>query len=142
MDRGFLGTGLIDAPAAALRGVGIPVQLYADVLADSPESIVLQAEDDVRRHETDIVIGFGGGSSIDVPKLISVLDGELTVGLPAKVTAATGIDAMVHAIEAYTTRHKKNALSDMLTREARSACLATSSLPARTARHARLADAA
>jgi alcohol dehydrogenase len=34
------------------------------------------------------------------------------------VTAATGIDAMVHAIEAYTTKLKKNPLSDLLAREA------------------------
>lgn len=34
----------------------------------------------------------------------AILDAELTVGLPAQVTAATGIDAMVHAIEAYTSR--------------------------------------
>ena len=33
-------------------------------------------------------------------------------------TAATGIDAMVHAIEAYTSRHRKNPLSDALAREA------------------------
>jgi alcohol dehydrogenase len=39
---------------------------------------------------------------------IAILDATLTTGLPAKVTAATGIDAMVHAIEAYTTRHKKS----------------------------------
>nr|WP_314623712.1 iron-containing alcohol dehydrogenase [uncultured Noviherbaspirillum sp.] len=181
-DRGFLGTGLIDAPADTLRAAGIQVQLYADVLADPPEHIVLQAADQARSHQTDIVIGFGGGSSMDVAKLISILaagdqelssmygignvqgdrlplvqipttagtgsevtpisivttgettkmgvvspklyadlailDAALTVGLPAKVTAATGIDAMVHAIEAYTTRHKKNALSDMLAREA------------------------
>ncbi|MDT8265894.1 iron-containing alcohol dehydrogenase, partial [Roseomonas sp. DSM 102946] len=31
-----------------------------------------------------------------------LLDAELTLGLPALHTAATGIDAMVHAIEAYT----------------------------------------
>ena len=181
-DRGFLGTGLIDAPAESLRAAGIQVQLYADVLADPPEHIVLQAADNARSNGTDIVIGFGGGSSMDVAKLISILaagdqslssmygignvkgdrlplvqlpttagtgsevtpisivttgettkmgvvspklyadlailDAELTVGLPSKVTAATGIDAMVHAIEAYTTRHKKNVLSDMLAREA------------------------
>ncbi|MEO0912070.1 MAG: iron-containing alcohol dehydrogenase [Pseudomonadota bacterium] len=35
---------------------------------------------------------------------IAVLDPSLTLGLPADVTAATGIDAMVHAIEAYTSR--------------------------------------
>jgi alcohol dehydrogenase class IV len=48
----------------------------------------------------------------------AVLDGELTVSVPAHVSAATGIDAMVHAIEAYTTRLKKNSLSDLLAKEA------------------------
>lgn len=48
----------------------------------------------------------------------AVLDAELTVGLPAHVTAATGIDAMVHAIEAYTSKHKKNIVSDTLARQA------------------------
>lgn len=48
----------------------------------------------------------------------AVLDAELTVGLPAPVTAATGIDAMVHAIEAYTSKHKKNVMSDALARQA------------------------
>ena len=48
----------------------------------------------------------------------AVLDPELTVGLPRHVTAATGIDAMVHAIEAYTNIHRKNPLSDALAREA------------------------
>ena len=48
----------------------------------------------------------------------AVLDPELTVGLPRHVTAATGIDAMVHAIEAYTSARRKNPVSDMLAREA------------------------
>jgi alcohol dehydrogenase class IV len=47
-----------------------------------------------------------------------LLDAELTVGLPQIHTAATGIDAMVHAIEAYTSKFKKNPLSDALAREA------------------------
>jgi alcohol dehydrogenase class IV len=45
---------------------------------------------------------------------IALLDSRLTLGLPAAVTAMTGVDAMVHAIEAYTTRLKKNPLSDAL----------------------------
>ncbi|MND70539.1 1,3-propanediol dehydrogenase [compost metagenome] len=49
---------------------------------------------------------------------MAVLDAELTLGLPSHVTAATGIDAMVHAIEAYTTKHLKNPISDCLAREA------------------------
>ncbi|MEQ3696222.1 MAG: iron-containing alcohol dehydrogenase [Pseudomonadales bacterium] len=49
---------------------------------------------------------------------VALLDANLTIGLPAHVTAATGIDAMVHAIEAYTSVHKKNPYSDMVAREA------------------------
>lgn len=49
---------------------------------------------------------------------VALLDAELTLGLPPSVTAATGIDAMVHAIEAYTSRHKKNPLSDTLALQA------------------------
>lgn len=48
----------------------------------------------------------------------AILDAELTVGLPAPITAATGIDAMVHAIEAYTSKVKKNVVSDCLARQA------------------------
>ena len=47
-----------------------------------------------------------------------VLDAKLSLGLPPHITAATGIDAMVHAIEAYTSVRLKNPLSDMLAREA------------------------
>ncbi|NKI18515.1 iron-containing alcohol dehydrogenase [Spongiibacter sp. KMU-166] len=48
---------------------------------------------------------------------VALLDAELTVGLPSAITAMTGIDAMVHAIEAYTSIHRKNPYSDMLARE-------------------------
>jgi alcohol dehydrogenase class IV len=48
----------------------------------------------------------------------AVLDPDLTVSLPRPVTAATGIDAMVHAIEAYTSARLKNPMSDMLARQA------------------------
>jgi len=48
----------------------------------------------------------------------AVLDATLTLGLPRHVTAATGIDAMVHAVEAFTSVRLKNPLSDALAREA------------------------
>jgi alcohol dehydrogenase len=181
-DAGFLKTGLVEAPMRSLRETGLEVNIFSEVIADPPEAVVLQAVADARKNEIDLVIGLGGGSSMDVAKLIAVLvgseqdlksmygignvkgsrlpliqvpttagtgsevtpisivttgattkmgvvsprlyadlailDAELTVGLPAKVTAATGIDAMVHAIEAYTTKLKKNPLSDMLARQA------------------------
>jgi alcohol dehydrogenase len=52
-------------------------------------------------------------SSVLLPD-IALLDATLTLKLPPHITAATGIDAMVHAIEAYTSRIKKNIYSDML----------------------------
>jgi alcohol dehydrogenase class IV len=69
------------------------------------------------------VITIGGGvknavNSAPLNADWAVLDPELTVGLPRHVTAATGIDAMVHAIEAYTSARRKNPVSDMLAREA------------------------
>jgi alcohol dehydrogenase class IV len=204
-DPGFLKTGLVAAPAASLEQAGITTQIYADVQADPPEAVVLRAVEFARTHTIDLVIGLGGGSSIDVAKLIAVLagseqqlsqiygignvqgrrlplvqipttagtgsevtniaivttgettkmgvvapqlyadlailDATLTLGLPPMVTAATGIDAMVHAIEAYTSKHKKNPLSDALARQALgllsanllTACKEGSNLPARQA---------
>ncbi len=181
-DNGFLKTGLVEASITSLRAENLTVSIFSDVVADPPEAVVLKAVADARKNEIDLVIGIGGGSSMDVAKLIAVLagsdqelkniygignvkggrlplvqvpttagtgsevtpisivttgattktgvvspqlyadfailDAELTIGLPPKVTAATGIDAMVHAIEAYTTKLKKNPLSDMLARQA------------------------
>jgi alcohol dehydrogenase class IV len=181
-DPGFLRTGLVEAPRASLERQGMQVATYSEVMADPPEAVVHAAAEFARRHGTELVIGLGGGSSMDVAKLVAVLagseqplaemygigkvsgrrlplvqvpttagtgsevtniaivttgettkmgvvapqlyadlallDANLTLGLPPIVTAATGIDAMVHAIEAYTSRHKKNPLSDMLARQA------------------------
>lgn len=181
-DAGFLRTGLLDLPKLSLEQQDMHAAVFSGVRADPPEAAVLEAVDAARRHEADLVIGFGGGSSMDVAKLVAVLarspqpladiygigkvsggrlplvqvpttagtgsevtniaivttgattkmgvvapqlyadlailDAALTLGLPPGVTAATGIDAMVHAIEAYTSRHKKNPLSDACAREA------------------------
>ena len=44
--------------------------------------------------------------------LYAILDPELTVGLPPRTTATTGMDALTHAIEGYTTKGAWE-LSDM-----------------------------
>ena len=181
-DAGIVQFGLLDKALQSLKSHNIEYSIYADVVADPPEAVVMDAVAKARDFKCDSVIGFGGGSSMDVAKLLAVLingkqllpdlygvdkvtgdrlpliqipttagtgseatmvsiittgettkagvvsrtlladkiilDASLTTGLPAHVTAATGIDAMVHAIEAYTSKRLKNPLSDMLAREA------------------------
>ena len=181
-DVGIVQFGLMDKALQSLTAHNIEYSIYAEVVADPPEAVVMDAVAKAREFKCDSVIGFGGGSSMDVAKLLAVLingkqllsdiygvdkvtgdrlpliqipttagtgseatmvsiittgettkagvvsrtlladkiilDAGLTLGLPPHVTAATGIDAMVHAIEAYTSKRLKNPLSDMLAREA------------------------
>jgi len=69
------------------------------------------------------VITCEGGEKrgVNSPALIAdwtALDASLTIGMPRGLTAATGIDAIVHAIEAFTSARAKNPLSDMYALEA------------------------
>ena len=59
-----------------------------------------------------------------------MLDASLTLGLPRHVTAATGIDAIVHAVEAFTSARLKNPLSDMLCARGAASCCRPISLTA------------
>ena len=183
-DPGIRSTPLLGPVEDSFQQAGMSLSIYDQVSADPADRIVLEASQQARDVGADLVIGFGGGSSMDVAKLVAllshpdatqsladiygvglangprlplvqvpttagtgsevtpvaivttgettkagvvapsllpdlaVLDAELTLGLPPHVTAATGVDAMVHAIEAYTSAHKKNPYSDMLAREA------------------------
>ena len=167
-----------------LETIHLDYVIYSSVQADPPEQIVLDAVQFAKNENIDIVLGFGGGSSLDVAKVIAVLahpeqrqtlqdlygvnnaknprlplflvpttagtgsevtpisivttgettkigivspvlfadvailDATFTQNLPAHITAATGIDAMVHAIEAYTSKIKKNPYADMLAKQA------------------------
>lgn len=177
---GFLHqSGLLELPLADLAAHEFEVLVIDEVVADPPEQVVLDIVARARAWQAELVIGFGGGSSMDAAKLLAVLldteqplpdmygignirhprqiplvqipttsgtgsevtpisvvttgestksgvvdpalyadiallDAELTVNLPRAITAATGIDAMVHAVESYTSAKLKNPLSDML----------------------------
>ncbi|MEH6630220.1 MAG: iron-containing alcohol dehydrogenase [Halopseudomonas aestusnigri] len=171
-DPGMLTTGIVDRSLEALKSSGVDVTLYSNVRADPPEDIILEATEVAIECGAEAIVGLGGGSSLDVAKLvallaygnekleqvygvgnvkgprlplilvpttagtgsevtpisivttgtnekmgvvspvilpdIALLDPELTLGLPAHITAATGIDAMVHAIEAYASVNPNN----------------------------------
>ncbi|WP_454916001.1 iron-containing alcohol dehydrogenase [Xanthobacter sediminis] len=177
-DPGIVTLGFAGTATAALAEAGIAVDVFSDVAADPPVSVVLDAVSRAKAFAADGVIGIGGGSSLDTAKLVALmirsdqpieemygtnlargarvpliqvpttagtgsevtwvsvvtdaegrkkaiyapqllpdvalLDPELTLGLPPRITAATGLDAMVHAIEAFTSRTAKNLLADAL----------------------------
>lgn len=171
-DPGMIATGIVDKALASLAAAGIEVDVFKEVRADPSENVVLAAAARARDAGVQGVVGLGGGSSLDVAKLVALLapdnetlkdaygvgnakgsrlplilvpttagtgsevtpisivttgtnekmgvvspvilpdvallDPELTYGLPAHITAATGIDAMVHAIEAYASASPNN----------------------------------
>lgn len=183
-DKGIRGFGLLAAATASLDAAGVGYFIFDDVLADPSLKIVLDAAAQGKARKIDGVLGIGGGSPLDVAKLVAFLngdtqqkieddeiwgvdmcqgkrlplvqvpttagtgsevtpiaiittgagekkgvvsqqlypdcaiaDGDLTLSLPPLVTAATGIDAMVHCFEAYTSKQRKNPLSDLLAKE-------------------------
>ena len=181
-DKGLMSLGLTDQTLKELKKIS-SVEIFDDVEADPSKKTLLKAIEVGKKIKATGVIGFGGGSSMDVAKLtalilgsgenleeawgvanakgprlplvlipttagtgsevtpvsiitvgeeekkgvsssiilpdLAILDPDLTLGLPAGTTAATGIDAMVHAIEAYASSSKNNnPISKMLSIEA------------------------
>lgn len=92
---------------APLRRRGVPtimVPTTAGTGAEvTPNAIVLVPEEELK---------IGIVSSKMMPDCV-ILDPLMTVKLPAPITAATGMDALTHAIECYTSK-KANPLSDTL----------------------------
>lgn len=177
-DAGITQLGYVDIAQQSLQEAGVNVVVFDSVVADPPVDIVNDAIKIARDNSCDLVIGLGGGSSIDTAKIVAlypnefesvndilgkdvssfnklplfaipttagtgaeatfvsvitakdgskkaiytpkilpdvaILDATLTLKLPRHITAATALDAMVHCVEAYTSRTKKNPISDAL----------------------------
>ena len=97
---------------AQAKGPRLPLALVPTTAGTgsevTPVSIITVGEEEKR-----------GVSSPAILPDVAVLDAELTLGLPAAITAATGVDAMVHAIEAYASKNaNNNPLSKMLAKQA------------------------
>ena len=181
-DEGLTELGLYDKTIKKLQSYS-NINIFNKVESDPSKSTLLKAFDEATDFKSTGVLGFGGGSSMDVAKLISlllgsnqnidtiwgvnnakgpriplvlipttagtgsevtpisiitmddkekkgvssklilpdlaILDPSLTINLPPNITASTGIDAMVHAIEAYTSINpNNNPISKMLSIEA------------------------
>tara|TARA_B100000767_G_scaffold115205_1_gene109907 strand:+ start:625 stop:1776 length:1152 start_codon:yes stop_codon:yes gene_type:complete len=70
-DPGMVATGLVGQVVDNLRAAGLRVTVFDQVQADPPEAVILQAADVAR--VVSGVVGFGGGSSLDVAKLAALL---------------------------------------------------------------------
>ena len=70
-DPGMVVTGLVAPVVDTMRAAGITVRVFDQVQADPPEAVILQAADMAR--DVSGVVGFGGGSSLDVAKLVALL---------------------------------------------------------------------
>jgi alcohol dehydrogenase class IV len=169
---------IAESVEATLKKAGHKVGQYTDVRSDPLGAQVNAAAEKARSLGAVIVVGLGGGSTLDVAKFaaaiaqvdrsadhyelaknplpakglkkiclpttagtgsettrvsvftnaknekvwawgdelradLALLDPKLTVGLPPHLTAATGVDALVHAIEACTIR-RANPLNDAI----------------------------
>ena len=182
-DKDLMSLKLTEPTLNELKKFSSKVEIFEDVEADPSLKTLLNSIEIGKKMKATGVIGFGGGSSMDVAKLtslilgsdenieevwgvsnakgprlplvlvpttagtgsevtpisiitvgeeekkgvsspiilpdVAILDPDLTIGLPAHTTAATGIDAMVHAIEGYASANKNNnPISKMLSVEA------------------------
>ena len=182
-DKDLMSLKLTEPTINKLKKFSPTVEIFEDVEADPSLKTLLKSIEIGKKMNATGVIGFGGGSSMDVAKLtslilgsnenieeawgvsnakgprlplvlvpttagtgsevtpisiitvgeeekkgvsspiilpdVAILDPDLTIGLPAHTTAATGIDAMVHAIEGYASANKNNnPISKMLSIEA------------------------
>ena len=170
-DPGLAAMPMVKAIIDDVKRAGLGIALFSDVRSNPVEANVLAGVKAYRAGNHDGVVAFGGGSALDIGKMvalmhgqhlsvfeledvddwwtradsskispiiavpttagtgsevgragvvthpvthekkiifhpaimprIAILDPELTVGLPAKLTAATGMDALAHVLEAY-----------------------------------------
>lgn len=161
-DRMLFESGLVDPVLQGLKSAGWSVSVFSDIVSEPTVTTADAATEAGRSFGADVVIGFGGGSALDVAKVVAlllansgpvddhigadldenparpliliptttgtgaeatrvavlsagrlkrvishrslvpavtVLDPTLVTGLPASVTASTGMDALAHSVE-------------------------------------------
>jgi alcohol dehydrogenase len=185
-DPGIVRAGYPTRAASYLRAAGLDVRVFGDVHENPSTNDVARCVEVAREFKTDLIVGLGGGSSMDTAKgcnfiltnggrmqdywgigkatkpmlpliaipttagtgsecqsfalisdeethvkmacgdpkaaaKVAILDPELTVSQPKRVTVCTGIDALSHALETAVT-NKRTAFSSLYSHEAFRLC--------------------
>jgi alcohol dehydrogenase len=165
-DPGIKAAGIVDVVAGVLDRAQVTYRVFGEVEPDPRVEVALASIEAAKAYGPDVIVGLGGGSSLDISKVTSVmmtnpgpiekyfgmelvplagvplilipttagtgsemtsicvlsdtknnvkkgivsehmfarvalLDPQLTIGMPPRVTAMTGMDALVQAIEAF-----------------------------------------
>ncbi len=74
-DPGLVATGIVDRAEQILRAAEVDFVTFTEVEADPPEALVLRAVEAAWDMGAMGVVGLGGGSSLDVAKLVALLIG-------------------------------------------------------------------
>lgn len=185
-DPGIVKAGYVDRATGLLREAGLEVAVFGDVRENPSTEDVAACVEVARAFQTDLIIGLGGGSSMDTAKgcnfiltnggrmqdywgtgkatqpmlpliavpttsgtgsecqsyalisdaethvkmacgdpkaaaKIAILDPDLTVSQPHRVTVCTGMDALSHALETAVT-NKRTSISCLFSKEAFRLC--------------------
>ncbi|MBC7173675.1 MAG: iron-containing alcohol dehydrogenase, partial [Polyangiaceae bacterium] len=69
-DEAVNAAGLVSPVQSALEAIGVECAVFTGVSPNPLESDVLSAADAFRQHAADLVVAVGGGSPLDVGKLV------------------------------------------------------------------------
>jgi len=181
-DQGIRQTGLLSRLEDVLKAADVEYRVYGGVVPNPTVQVIEEATRSAKSFDPDVLIGFGGGSSLDAAKVVNILkthggmvfdyeggetvpspcgslvaipttagtgsevtqfavvsdpqrkikmaiasrfimptlalvDPSLSTTMPPKLTAATGMDALTHAIESMTSLAEQP-LTDILSLEA------------------------
>ncbi len=122
-DRGVRSSGLLERLEETLKASEVDARVYDGVLPNPTVQIVHEAYELAQKFEPDVLIGFGGGSSLDTAKIVNILkshgghaldyEGGETVPGPCgpliaiPTTAGTGSEVTIFAVVSDPKRHIK-----------------------------------
>ena len=69
----MMSTGMVDRVMGFLGDAGVQTEIFSNVVADPPASMIREAVATAANLEVTGVIGIGGGSSLDTAKLVALL---------------------------------------------------------------------